>query len=360
MQSPKPHIHEAKRMQALRELDLLDTPPEPRFDRIARLAAQIMGTSIAAVTLVDGQRQWFKAITGLDVAQTPRRVSFCGHVINQTDIFVVSDARLDPRFADNPLVTADPQIGFYIGVPVHSHSGLPVGTLCAIDRKPREPSAAQMAALRDLAAILEDELRLRTAAGSDSLTGLNNRRAFLPHVEREVARARRGGPPFALIALDMDGLKPINDRHGHAAGDAALRQIAQVLTEQARRPTDVLARFGGDEFAMLLGGCDPTSARRRAEAVLRAVNHLASPSGEPLSVSLGVACAVNPQRVPKLDRLLRLADRKLYEAKNAARGSCSLTIIGDRRGGFADSAYRGQRRRCSDSPAGQLRDAGAA
>ena len=351
MQAPSPHVRERERLAAVRALDLLDTAPEPKFDRIAQLAAHIMGTPIAAVTLVDAKRQWFKAITGLNIRETPRSISFCGHAINEASLFLVGSAQEDLRFTDNPLVTGEPRIGFYAGVPILDRAGLPLGTLCAIDHVSRRPDAAQLAALEHLAAILADELRLRTVAGIDSLTGLNNRRALLPQLERELARSRREGAPLALIAIDMDGLKGINDRHGHAAGDQALRDIAKALRAAARRPTDVLARTGGDEFLMLLGDCDPEMARQRCLAVLDNVRAGRNPDGGPLSVSVGAACVVNPGRIPNSETLQRAADRTQYQAKRDGGNDFRLMICGDRRRQRPPSlspAVGGPRRRRSD------------
>jgi diguanylate cyclase (GGDEF)-like protein/PAS domain S-box-containing protein len=150
-------ISETSRLAALAALDMLDTRPEPRFDRFTRLAAMTFGVPIALISLVDRDRQWFKSRCGLEVEQTPRAVAFCAHTVAQGEMLVVEDAATDARFADNPLVTGGPHIRFYAGQPVYC-DGQAVGTLCVIDRNPRRFDAGQRQCLRDLADLVEVEL----------------------------------------------------------------------------------------------------------------------------------------------------------------------------------------------------------
>lgn len=157
-----PHPNEATRLDALRRLQVLDTPPEAEFDDLTRLAATICGTPIALVSLIDAHRQWFKSRYGLAAAEIPRDVAFCAHTILQSDLFEVPDAIADARFAANPLVTADPNIRFYAGIPLVTPDGHPVGTLCAIDRVPRTLNAEQRDALRVLGRQVVAQLLLRT------------------------------------------------------------------------------------------------------------------------------------------------------------------------------------------------------
>ncbi|OWQ85148.1 histidine kinase [Roseateles aquatilis] len=153
MTAPIPE-NEAQRLQALRELLILDSPPEERFDRIVQFAAEEFGVPIALLSLVDTNRQWFKARFGLSVCETGRDVSFCGHAIHAPEVMVVSDATEDPRFADNPMVTGPPHIRFYAGAPLEIRPGVRLGTLCLIDRRRRTLDEADLAilmSLRDLA-----------------------------------------------------------------------------------------------------------------------------------------------------------------------------------------------------------------
>jgi PAS domain S-box-containing protein len=152
---------ESERLAALQRYAILRTPPEQAFDELARLASTVCGTPVALITLVDSGQQWFKARVGLDATHTAREVSFCGHAIAQDDLFVVPDARADPRFADNPLVQFEPRIRFYAGAPLTTADGHNLGTLCVIDRKPRVLTADQHTALRALARQVMGQLELR-------------------------------------------------------------------------------------------------------------------------------------------------------------------------------------------------------
>jgi len=162
MKKPPVPPEEAGRWKSLRGLRILDTPPEERFDRITRIAKRHFEVSIALVSLVDAERQWFKSRQGLNVSETPRSISFCGHAILGDQIFVVPDALKDPDFADNPLVCGQPGIRFYAGAPLHAPDGARIGTLCIIDNQPRSPSAEDLSILRDLADCVETELALTT------------------------------------------------------------------------------------------------------------------------------------------------------------------------------------------------------
>lgn len=158
MLTPQTPANEKERLAALYELLLLDTPPEKRFDTIVEFAASEFDVPICLITLLDHDRQWFKARVGLDACSTARDVSFCGHAILQPDIMVVPDAATDPRFADNPLVTSAPLIRFYAGAPLTMPSGHALGTLCIIDTKPRTLDAVELAILSTLRDLLVKEL----------------------------------------------------------------------------------------------------------------------------------------------------------------------------------------------------------
>lgn len=152
---------EADRLAALRRYSILDTDPEQRFDDLALLASQICGTPMALISLVDGDRQWFKARVGVTLTQTPRDVAFCARAIEQPGLFVVPDALEDPRFRDNPFVREEPHIRFYAGAPLVTADGFALGTLCVLDSKPRTLTAAQAAALEALRRQVIAQLELR-------------------------------------------------------------------------------------------------------------------------------------------------------------------------------------------------------
>jgi GAF domain-containing protein len=172
-------VNEAARLEVLRQFDILDTEPEETFNDLMRLAAYICQTPIAIITLVDSDRQWFKARQGLTPQETARDISFCAHAILEPGTFVVRDALADERFKTNPLVTGEPHIRFYAGSPLTSVEGFNLGTLCVLDRTPRELSREQVAALRVLSNQVMTQLELRRTI------------AFLTHA---LKRAQRGGP----------------------------------------------------------------------------------------------------------------------------------------------------------------------
>jgi hypothetical protein len=160
MSAPIPQ-NESKRLKVLWQYEVLDTVPEEVFDDLTELAARICEAPIALISLVDEKRQWFKAKVGVTISETSRELSFCAYAITQSDLFIVPDATQDKRFANNPLVTSDPKIRFYAGAPLITPDGHALGTLCVIDKVPRELRSEQKQALRILARHVVTQLELR-------------------------------------------------------------------------------------------------------------------------------------------------------------------------------------------------------
>ena len=158
MKKPDLPANEKERLETLYSLDILNTGIEERFDRLTRMAARVFNVPIALVSLVDEDRQFFKSRVGLDALQTSRDISFCGHAILGNETFVIDDATRDERFHDNPLVTGDPNIRFYAGVPLRHLNGHKLGTLCIIDQKPRSLDDEELETLTDLAAMTQSEI----------------------------------------------------------------------------------------------------------------------------------------------------------------------------------------------------------
>ena len=193
MKPPIP-ADEKRRLHVLWQYDVLDTVPEEVFDDLTELAAHICEAPIALITLVDEKRQWFKSKVGLTVTETSRDVSFCGHAIAQSELFIVADATQDERFADNPLVTSEPGIRFYAGAPLITPDGHALGTLCVIDKVPRELRPDQKNALRVLARHVMTQLELRRR--SRELMNVHQQSAKmqskLEKARADLAKVRRG------------------------------------------------------------------------------------------------------------------------------------------------------------------------
>jgi len=325
---------EEGRLSALQRLDALDTPPEEPFEKIVNLLRTVLSVPMATVTLVERDRQWFKAQRGMPTQETPRSISFCTHTIQEREALVVTDARLDPRFAQSPLVTGAPYIRSYAGIPLRTPDGYNIGALCAIDTKSRTFSAADIAILTNLASIIMDELELRLIAGRDHLTGALTRRGFVEEAEKELARYARKKPPGALALLDIDHFKAINDNHGHPAGDQVLRQLAEVCGAEMR-PTDSFGRIGGEEFALLLPDVDAPGALAVAERFRSMIE--AHPfdigGGQTLKVTASFGVAPIEPCVTSVDAWLAAADACLYRAKRDGRNRTRLAVCDGGAGG---------------------------
>ncbi len=311
--------NEAQRLEALQRSGLLDGPPEERFDRLTRLARRLFNVPIALVSLVDANRQWFKSCLGLDVAETPRDVAFCAHAILQNDVFIITNATEDPRFAGNPLVTGEPHIRFYAGRPLKDADGFPLGTLCLIDQKPRELDSDDLAALDDLAQMAESELEGFQLSVTDELTGITNRRGFMRLADYGLSLCQRQNLPATLIFLDLDGLKAINDSLGHAAGDALIRQFADLLSG-AFRQSDLFARLGGDEFVVFLANATAADAHKAMAALELAASQESQDGEHPweLRFSTGIV-AFDRERHRGIADLLKEGDELMYAAKRAKK-----------------------------------------
>lgn len=319
---------EAGRISALQRYDILDTGEEQPFQRIVELVQTILSVPIAAVTLIDTDRQWMKAVDGLAVSQIPREFAVCDETIKSHAPLAVTDLTLDPRFAHNPFVTGAPHARSYLGVPLTTPDGYNIGTLCAIDTEPRPFDARQAGILDKLAEIVVEQFELRQIARQDAMTGALTRRGFFAELEREFLRATRYDRPSALVVIDVDHFRAINDRYGHPAGDAVLVSIANACMATMRK-SDVFGRIGGEEFALLLPETDPEEARDAAERIRRIIEGTIVESGAysiKATVSLGVAPIPAPSEGSAV--WLSEADIALYEAKNFGR---NRVIVGKAR-----------------------------
>ncbi|TCK74305.1 GGDEF domain-containing protein [Acidipila rosea] len=343
---------ELARLQSLRHLKILDTAPEDPYDDLAQLAAFVCEAPIALVSLIDHDRQWFKARVGLTMQETSRSASFCSYTITQSGLFEVSDATLDSRFRSNPLVLGEPYIRFYAGMPISSPDGFQVGALCVIDRQPRQLTEEKHKALRVLArqvsycfqlrqqlvaleeansraARIEEELRLSrhelqksnarltAQATTDELTGMRNRRSFLYQMGNALQSEMPDGGELSLLMVDVDHFKSINDEFGHMEGDQVLRRIAATLQAGVRR-TDMVARYGGEEFAVLLPATSNADAVKVAKHLCERVRSLGAVIHS-ATISIGVATGPTGAAAVDASSLISRADEALYRAKRAGR-----------------------------------------
>lgn len=393
--------NEAARLDALHRYAILDTAPEGAFDDITLLASHICGAPIALISLVDADRQWFKSKVGVSAPETPRDISFCAYAILQSDLLIVPDALTDQRFATNPLVVSDPCIRFYAGAPLVTPEGFALGTLCIIDRVPRELSSEQRNALQALSrqVVAQLELRhqlaerrraeeeigrlnealehrvvertaqlkatnqklkneivereraeetIRHQAYYDPLTDLPNRILFRDRLRQAILTGRREGKPLALLLLDLDRFKEINDTLGHQNGDRLLQQVGPRL-RTVLRESDTVARLGGDEFAALLPSADKEGAILAASKILKSLEVSFVLEGLTLDVEASIGIALYPDHGKEADLLIRKADVAMYLAKQARAGHAvyaseqdqysprRLTLIGDLRQAMSEN-----------------------
>lgn len=212
----------------MRSYSILDTLPESDYDNITKIAAEICGTPISLISLIDDKRQWFKSHHGLDATETPKEYAFCGHAINTpNDVFIVQDARKDERFYDNPLVTGNPHVIFYAGVPLVSEAGLPLGTLCVIDHKPNLLSQSQISSLSALSNQVFNLLELRKS------------KQQLERTIMELEEKNEGLERFAVVAAHDLKTPLIN-----------ISSLAQLFQNQYK---DILDSEGLEMLEMIIG-----------------------------------------------------------------------------------------------------------
>lgn len=301
------------------------------FAEIAELAAQLCGARYAAVTLIEaGQHRALARHGGIPIALMPRDSRFCCEVLHTCAPLEVSDARFDLRFHEDPLVSAGPRVRFYSGVPLLGQDGRALGTLSVFDVGAKALTAVERGALWkladvvvrllvDIAARRAAEATLSWQATHDTLTELENRRQFEATLARQLDSARGKGLAHAVLYIDLDQFKVVNDTCGHAAGDTLLRQLSKVLLGRMRRG-DTLARLGGDEFGVLLEGCDLLHAQRVAAQLLAAIRAFRFEwLGQvfALGASIGVAPITAESR--DLESVLSAADTACYVAKEKGR-----------------------------------------
>lgn len=326
---------EEGRARALERLDILDTEDERPFDNIVSLVEQVLSVPMCAVSLVDRNRQWFKARRGLDDKETARDISFCTHTIQEAELFTIADARKDPRFADSPLVTGGPCIRSYAGVPLHMPDGYNIGALCAMDTKPREFLLPEIEMLKNFAKMVVSEIELRDIAASDLLTGALTRRAWMETADAELTRLHQQGTPLSLFILDIDKFKSVNDTYGHQAGDEVIVQLADTCCAALVEP-ELFGRYGGEEFVALLPETDLEGAIQIADRCRSAFadKRINLDAGKEIrcTASFGVTeCRAGDT----VEMALARADTALYTAKSNGRNQA---VAAESEAGSRDAA----------------------
>ena len=316
---PKIPANEAERSHALKALQLLDTPQEDRFDRVTRIAKRMFGVSISLVSLIDTDRQWFKSNQGFEVTETSRDVSFCAHAINQDDLFVIPDTTQDERFFDNPLVTDDPYIRFYAGYPLKLRPGVNIGTLCLLDPKPRVFDAEDQQLLKDLGAIIEQEIKSIQLATLDELTLISNRRGFMTLVDHSLKICFRNQLSITFLLFDLNQFKLINDEHGHHEGDLVLTTFAQIMLDSFRE-SDVVGRLGGDEFVVMLTDSDNEKCDEILNRFAAAIAEANETLNRPYKIEYSVGLAHFQHDTDKsVEKMIQVADAAMYKNKKSIR-----------------------------------------
>lgn len=316
---------EPGRLRALQRYAIVDSGTEPQFDKIVALVRDILDVPMATVSLIDRDRQWLKAHSGIEGEECDRREAFCDHTIRARYVMLVQDAAQDPRFADNIHVIGDPFIRSYAGAPLMTPDGYNLGALCAIDRVPRTFTSAQLGMLQRFAALVVGEIELRTVASQDFLTGALTRRALVERMAHAVRRQCIDGSKAALVTFDIDHFKAVNDTFGHAIGDLVLQAVVAIC-RSALRSGHLLGRLGGEEFAILLPGADLREATACAERMRTAVEQARIDNCTPVTASFGIASL---QPGYDVNHWLAVADGALYSAKHQGRNQCIVAICDD-------------------------------
>lgn len=345
---------ETARLAALAGYGILDTLPEASYDDLVAIAAGICDAPMSSVALFDAERKWFKSQHGFSLASMPRHLAFGAHAIERpNEILVVPDALADTRFVDNPFVVGEHKVRFYAGAPLVSSTGAAVGTICVMDRTPRDLAPFQREALASLSRqvvnllelglahrkltshlserewyeqkllgyqreLIAENAQLTEVTRTDPLTGLLNRRAFSGLLETAITGTMFNCEPLSMAIVDIDHFKAINDRNGHPAGDKVLVTVANALKASCGGNKSV-ARIGGEEFAIVFPGANLEQAHRECERMRATIE--AMPHDVPLTVSIGLATLNIGGSVSSL---YARADEALYAAKRGGRNRVSM------------------------------------
>ncbi|CBS89221.1 putative diguanylate cyclase/phosphodiesterase (GGDEF and EAL domains) (plasmid) [Azospirillum lipoferum 4B] len=332
---PSMPLREEDRLAALQRYELLDTPEEPAFDQITRLAAKLLNVPIALISLVDRDRQWFKSRVGLPARETPREQSFCAHALQSESLLVIGDARQDHRFAANPLVTGDPHIRFYAGAPLRTADGLTLGTICVIDDQPRPAlSPEEEETLRDLSAMVMAHIEARRAVGYlHPVTSLSNRFRLLADIDALLAAsAGEDRTRLTLVVIDTAASQQYAELTrvlGQVSADAfevdCARRIAACLPDRTR-----LYHLSPARFACILIDRHEDELTATLDRIGDAIRSPFHYQGVPIAVSTGIGFVHHPDRPGGSVELLRAAASAAHQSLETQKPWCAYDEEQDR------------------------------
>ena len=330
------------KLAKLHALDPFYTPLEERFERLTRLARRALSVPIAAITIVQGDRQWFKSVAGLEITELPTAKSLCGAVLKEGKPVIVKDALEDLDLMSNPLVLGEPKIRFYAGHPIKDSDGKTIGTFCVMGMKPRTPDTDFGPTLADLGEMTQRELfsvelnnaqselvaklgEARRQAMFDPLTRLWNRRGGIDLLNKALDEALRHDYTLGICLADIDNFKSVNDQYGHQVGDEVLSRIARKIVGSVR-PQDLVCRYGGDEFLVIVHDVDQKDCAEIAERVCDGIRSAPVRTREGtarVTLSIGIAMRNRGDGITT-HGLIEKADQALYSSKRAGRDRVSI------------------------------------
>jgi diguanylate cyclase (GGDEF)-like protein len=330
----------------LHSLDAFYTPLEERFERITRLARRALNVPIAAITVVQEDRQWFKSVSGWQVTELPMSRSLCGEVLRDGKQMIVADTFEDLYLMDNPVVTGKPGIRFYAGYPLKDSERKTIGTFCVMDLKPRRPDPNFGTTLADLGEMAQRELltvelanaqsalaaklgEARRQAIFDPLTRLWNRRGAADLLDTTLQEASVHNHSVGICLLDIDNFKQVNDQYGHQIGDQVLRRVASSIVASVR-PQDIVCRYGGEEFLVIVHDINERGCVDIGERICTGMRDLPIQTRDgkvPVTISIGVAMRNRGESITP-DELIAVADAALYKSKREGRDRVTVGRAG--------------------------------
>lgn len=326
------HPNEQDRLVALHNLQILETPIEQRFEDVTNLLKHVFDVPVSALSLIDMHRQWFKSIQGLHIEQTRRCVSFCQHTILGDDVMVIPDARFSDTFGDNPLVTGDPEIVFYAGVPIRTPDGNPVASLCIIDFEPRSLDQREINILKQFGAMVERmlitprvnqiEQSIISQVGEswrssmiEPLTRLWNAEGMRTLIRETVIQTKRSGDLVGVAMIQLRGLDQVRQAHGVPECEQIVHQFSRRVIEKLF-PFDSIGHLGNGEFGIMMTRlADANDARNRLASIRDVARSFSWSEGlDNFPIDAAIGCVVHEPGCPlKSPEILEYAEELLAQ-----------------------------------------------